>query len=196
MSKHWNPPRHTAKLRPPSRIRRDPLLVPALPAPQKKANWNSTEWERRLAIAGIVAFALAMAFLTLGFSAMTAGFGSAAPVVDEQRFGSCKNEAGPNCVFDGDTIRLAGEQVNIAGMYAPKVETARCGAEEQRGAKAVERLLQLLNSGKVTKSESVRDADGQVRARVLVDGRDVAAVMIAAGLARPDDGERHGWCES
>jgi len=81
-------------------------------------------------------------------------------------------------------------------MYAPKVETARCGAEEQRGAKAVERLLQLLNSGKVTKSESVRDADGQVRARVLVDRRDVAAAMIAAGLARPDDGERHGWCES
>lgn len=121
------------------------------------------------------------------------GFGGGASV-DVQRFGSCRNEAGPNCVLDGDTIRIDGEQVVIAGMAAPKVEAAHCGAEEQRGAKAVDQLLRLLNSGKVTSSRAIRGADGVSRRMVQVDGRDLAAAMIAAGVARNDDGEKHNWC--
>jgi endonuclease YncB( thermonuclease family) len=119
------------------------------------------------------------------------GFGGGASV-DVQRFGSCRNEAGPNCVLDGDTIRIDGEQV-IAGMAAPKVEAAHCDAEE-RGAKAVDQLLRLLNSGKVTSSRAIRGADGVSRRMVQVDGRDLAAAMIAAGVARNDDGEKHNWC--
>jgi len=92
-------------------------------------------------------------------------------------------------VLDGDTIRIDGEQVVIAGMAAPKVEAAHCGAEEQRGAKAVDELLGLLNSGKVTSGGAIRGADGVSRRKVQVDGRDVAAAMIAAGVAREDDGE-------
>jgi endonuclease YncB( thermonuclease family) len=191
VSKHWNPPRQTTKLRP-SRIRRDPLLVP--PAlTDKKSEWRSADWDRRFAIAGIIAFAFAIAVVTLGFSAITAHIGGGAPV-DVQRFGSCRNEGGPNCVLDGDTIRIDGEQVVIAGMVAPKVEAAHCGAEEQRGAKAVEQLLRLLNSGKVTSGGAIRGAYGVSRRNVEVDGRDVAAAMIAAGVAREDDSEMKNWC--
>jgi endonuclease YncB( thermonuclease family) len=193
VSKPWTPPRHTAKLRP-SRIRRDPLLVPAPEGADKKSEWRSIEWERRFAVIGIVAFALAITIVTLTFSAVTAGLdiggGSSA---QEQRFGSCKNEGGPNCVLDADTIRVAGEQVDIAGMVVPQIQGARCGAEEQRAARAIDRLTQLLNSGKVTSGGVLRAADGSWRRTVEVNGRDVAGAMIAAGVAREDGGSRN-WC--
>jgi endonuclease YncB( thermonuclease family) len=191
VSKHWNPPRQTAKLRP-SRIRRDPLLVPPLPAADKKSEWRSAEWDRRFAIAGITLFAVVIAAVTLGFSAITAGFG-VAPAPQAERFGSCRNEGGPDCVLDGQTIRIDGEQIVIAGMKAPKIEAARCSAEEGRGAKAVEQLLQLLNSGKVTTGGAIRGADGVWRRAVQVDGKDVGAAMIAAGVARDEDGSSN-WC--
>ena len=193
MSKHWTPPRHTAKLRP-SRIRRDPLLVPALPEPDKKSQWNSLEWERRFAIGGILLFALAITVVTVAVSAVTVGFGFGAPPVQAQQFGRCDGSA--DCVVDGETIRMAGETVKIAGMYAPQIEGAHCVGEQQRGAKALERLTQILNSGKVTLGGPVRAADATTRRAVLVDGHDVAAAMIASGLVREDDGDRHGWCGS
>jgi micrococcal nuclease len=193
VSKPWTPPRHTAKLRP-SRIRRDPLLVPALPEPDKKSQWSSLEWERRFAIAGILFFALAIAVVTMAVSAVTVGFGFGAPPAAAQQFGRC--DGSPDCVVDGETLRMAGETVKIAGIYAPQVAGARCVAEQQRGVKALDRLTRMLNSGTVTLGGPVRGADGSWRRTVLVNGRDVAAAMIAAGVARPDDGERHGWCGS
>lgn len=195
MSKHWNPqPPRTLGTRP-SRIRRDPLLVPALPTPDKKSEWKSIEWERRFAVVGIIAFAFAIAVVALTLSAVTAGFDtSGASPAELQRFGSCKNEGGPNCVLDGDTIRVAGEQVDIAGMVAPKVQAAQCGAEEQRGAKAVDQLLHLLNGGKVTLGEKVQEPDGTSRRTVLVNGRDLATAMIASGVAREYTGETQNWC--
>ena len=194
VSKHWNPAPKTLGTRP-SRIRRDPLFVPAPPAPEKKSEWKSIEWERRFAIAGIVAFAFAIAVVALAFSAVTAHFDvSGASPAELQRFGSCKNEGGPNCVLNGDTIRVAGEQMEIAGMIAPRVEAASCGAEEQRGAKAVNQLLQLLKGGKVTLGQKVREPDGTVRRTVLVNGRDLATPMIASGAAREYTGEKQDWC--
>lgn len=193
MSKHWTPPQHTSKLRP-SRIRRDPLLVPAPPQPDKKSQWNSLEWERRFAIAGILLFAVAIAVVTLAVSAVTVGFGFGAPPVEAQQFGRCDGSG--DCVVDGETIRIGGETVKIAGMYAPQVEGAHCVGEQLRGAEALERLTKLLNSGKVTLGGAVQGADGSWRRSVMVGGHDVAAAMIAANLARPDDGERRGWCGS
>ena len=193
MSKHWTPPQHTAKLRP-SRIRRDPLLVPPLPQPDKKAQWSSLEWERRFAIAGILLFAVAIAVVTLAVSAVTVGFGFAQAPASTQQFGRC--DSGSDCVVDGETLRIAGETVKIAGIYAPQIAGARCVSEQQRGAKALDRLTQMLNGGKVTLGGAVRGPDGSSRRTVMVGGQDVGAAMIAAGLARPDDGERHGWCGS
>lgn len=49
----------------PSRIRRDPVrAAPARPA--KPAWWRSEEWEIRLSLGGIGAFALAIFIITLG----------------------------------------------------------------------------------------------------------------------------------
>jgi hypothetical protein len=193
VSKHWTPPQHTARLRP-SRIRRDPLLVPPPPQADKKSQWTSLEWERRFAIAGILLFAVAIAVVTLAVSAVTVGFGFGAPPASAQQFGRCDSSS--DCVVDGETLRMAGETVKIAGIYAPQVVGARCVTEQQRGVKALDRLTKMLNSGKVSLGGAVRGPDGTPRRTVMVDGQDVGAAMIAAGLARPDDGERHGWCGS
>jgi hypothetical protein len=193
VSKHWTPPQHSAKLRP-SRIRRDPLLVPAPPQADKKSQWTSLEWERRFAMAGILLFAVAIAVVTMAVSAMTVGFGLGAPPANAQQFGRC--DSGSDCVVDGETLRMAGETVKLAGIYAPQIAGARCVVEQQRGVKALDRLTQMLNSGKVTLGGAVRGADGSARRTVMIDGKDVAAAMIATGLVRADDGERHGWCGS
>ena len=115
----------------------------------------------------------------------------AAPIQTE-KFGDCTG--GPNCVIDGETIRVGGDTLKIAGMRAPRIRSARCDAEEQRGVKAVEELTALLNSGKVTTGDQVREPDGQTRTEVLVNGQDVAAAMIAASAAREAGSIPPSWC--
>jgi endonuclease YncB( thermonuclease family) len=193
VSKHWKPGKKAVDLQPevrPSRIRRDPVASQSV---VRKVRWHSREWEIGVAVIGITLFALAIFVVTVGFSAITGdkdGNGAA----QAQRFGSCDGEGGPNCVIDGDTIRVAGVTVDIAGMQTPQIEAPRCPEEQRRGAQAADRLIQLLNSGKVTLGESVPEADGQSRHKVAVDGQDVGAAMIREGLARESGIGRISWC--
>lgn len=193
MSKHWKPGRETIALQPaprPSRIRRDPQLVKPI---EKQVVPPSREQEIFLGVAGIVLFALAIAVATMGFSVITGkDSGAVAAPVNAAKFGDCTG--GPNCVIDGETIRVGGDTVKIAGMRAPKIRSARCDAEEQRGVKAIEELTALLNSGKVTTGDEVREPDGQLRTQVFVGGQDVAAAMIAASAAREPGSIPPSWC--
>ena len=194
MSKPWKPGKKTVELQAevrPSRIRRDPLQSPRADDAGRKAYWRTAEWDRRFAVLGITLFALAIFVLTLAFSAIQNQFGGSTPANSEQ-FGSC--DGGPNCVIDGETVRVAGETVKIAGIQTPRIEVPRCPEEQRRGLKAVDGLTRLLNSGKVTLGDTVRGAGGELRRKVQVDGQDVGAAMIGAGLAREDDGTRRGWC--
>ncbi|MGI8705934.1 MAG: hypothetical protein ACR2JJ_09110 [Sphingomicrobium sp.] len=68
MSKLLKPGRTNVELRP-SRIRRDPP-VPAEQA-AKEVSWRSSEGEIKLAVIGIVMFALAINAVVLGISAIT-----------------------------------------------------------------------------------------------------------------------------
>jgi hypothetical protein len=70
MSKPWKPDKKSVELRP-SRIRRDPPATRAgdPDAPDKKLQWQTNEWEIKLAIIGIIAFALAINIIVLGVSA-------------------------------------------------------------------------------------------------------------------------------
>jgi hypothetical protein len=60
--KHWKPNKKTVELSParPSRIRRDPVRVDTSEGLAKNAWWESRDWEIRLAIIGIITFALAI----------------------------------------------------------------------------------------------------------------------------------------
>ena len=62
MSKQWKPKKKTVELSParPSRIRRDPVRATTSEGLAKNAWWESREWEIRLAVTGIIFFALAI----------------------------------------------------------------------------------------------------------------------------------------
>ena len=173
----------------PSRIRRDPLLVQPV---QKKAPPRSREREIWLGVTGVILFAVAIVTVTAGFSVITGHEDAAAASGARGQFGSC--EGGPNCVIDGDTIRIAGSTVDIAGMDAPELASAQCQEETLRGVEAVQKLTTLLNSGTVTVGGDVTEPDGAVRKAVEVDGRDVGAAMVSAGAAREPSTGPHHWC--
>lgn len=74
MARPWTPRKKTVELKPaprPSRIRRDPGLADTRENLRRDAWWESREWEIRLAIAGIIFFALAINALVLDISWFT-----------------------------------------------------------------------------------------------------------------------------
>jgi endonuclease YncB( thermonuclease family) len=192
VSKHWKPGKKTVELQAevrPSRIRRQPP-----PVEKKKPQALTPELELWGGASGITLFAVAIAVLILAISAATVGLFAGDQTAQHERFGSCYDGAGPNCVIDGGAIRLAGERVDIAGLQAPEIEAPRCPEEQRLGAKTVERLIQLLNSGKVTAGPAFRDQFGRDVRRVQVEGEDVAGTLISAGLARKARSGRANWC--
>jgi endonuclease YncB( thermonuclease family) len=103
-------------------------------------------------------------------------------------------------VIDGDTIRSDEERIRLEGIDAAEIGHAKCEAERRLGALAKHRLEQLLSSGSVDIRRSARpdppDRYGRTLARVLVNGEDVACVLIKEGYARPWTGHREDWCTS
>lgn len=111
-------------------------------------------------------------------------------------FGLCHVGGGRNCVVDGDTIWIKGENVRIADVDAPETHEYRCAQEKALGDRATARLRELVNSGTVSLEEVERDRDGYGRKlrRVLVDGRNVGDTLIGEGLARKYERGRRSWC--
>jgi endonuclease YncB( thermonuclease family) len=145
-------------------------------------------------IAGVLLFSAAIAAAIVGISAVTIIiYASNQPEPRPGHFGHCYNENGPNCVLDGGTAYVAGERVTIAGMEAPRIAGAACPAESDRGIEAAVRLVALLNSGKVAVGGAFRDQTGREVRRVAVNGEEVGAAMIDAGVARKV-GSNPDWC--
>lgn len=100
-------------------------------------------------------------------------------------------------VIDGDTIAIGREHIRLVGIDAPETRQARCDGELRLGLEAKARLHELLtqacgplptaDAGRCVVIRRQRDKDryGRTLARVLIDGRDVGATLIAEGLARP-----------
>jgi endonuclease YncB( thermonuclease family) len=107
-------------------------------------------------------------------------------------------------VIDGDTYRIAhagapdGEPVRARHFDTPeKGERARCEAERLKAGRAEAMARSLLSKGAVVGlSNPGRDRYGRLLATItLADGRDLAGLMIGAGIARPyDGGRRSSWC--
>jgi micrococcal nuclease len=121
--------------------------------------------------------------------------GTSPPAV-RASFGYCATGGGSNCVVDGDTFRIGGEKVRIAGIDAPETHPSRCAEEARLGNAATERLHALLNSGAVTMTSIDRDRDvyGRLLRNVAVNGADVGEAMVEAGVAREYGGGRRPWC--
>lgn len=106
-------------------------------------------------------------------------------------------------VVDGDTLRVAAEiwidqrvtvLVRLRGVDAPELH-ARCEAE-RRGAEAARAWLADAAAAPLMLYDIAPDKyAGRVDARVVAGDVDLAAGLLAAGLARPyGGGARAGWC--
>jgi endonuclease YncB( thermonuclease family) len=111
-------------------------------------------------------------------------------------FDMCKWGSGYNCVVDGDTIWIEGQNVRIADIDAPETHEPSCAEERALGDRAAARLRQLLNSGEVKLASIDRDMDvyGRKLRIVEVNGASVGGTLVDEGLARWYAGGRRPWC--
>jgi endonuclease YncB( thermonuclease family) len=100
-------------------------------------------------------------------------------------------------VVDGDTIKAPyGVTYRLMGYDTPETRFAKCDAERELGYAAKERLEELLKTSEVKVLESGKeDRYGRSLAHLTANGRDVGAILISEGLARPYHGKkRQSWC--
>lgn len=100
-------------------------------------------------------------------------------------------------VVDGDTVRLAGQAIRLIGFDTPETYQAQCAAERHLGEAATARLRDLLAESSSAQLAYLprRDQYGRDLARLMLDGRDVADIMVGEGLARRyNEGQRRPWC--
>lgn len=112
------------------------------------------------------------------------------------RFGFCHSGGGTNCVVDGDTFWLKGEKYRIADIDTPETHGPRCAAEGALGARATNRLQDLLNAGPFMLESTGRNVDRYGRRLRVVTrgGESIGGMLVDEGLARPWGGARQPWC--
>lgn len=100
-----------------------------------------------------------------------------------------------SCVHDGDTLHWRGEKMRLENVNTPELD-GKCEYERKLAIRARDRLLVLLNSGRVTYTSYGYDRMQKPRllVRISVNGVDVGSTLIREGLARVWDGKRHPWC--
>ena len=98
-------------------------------------------------------------------------------------------------VIDGDTFDYAGERIRILDIDTPETHPARCAYEAELGARATERLRQLL-ARPFELQTAGRDEDryGRKLRIVEVNGVSVGDTLVREGLARWYEGGRKPWC--
>jgi endonuclease YncB( thermonuclease family) len=96
----------------------------------------------------------------------------------------------PFSVVDGDTIQVGTQRWRIEGYDAPEVfGRAQGQGERNAGMRAALRLQELIRTGKVEiEVTNPPDKWGRGRARLKVDGNDVAAQMKREGHTRRQEG--------
>ena len=89
-------------------------------------------------------------------------------------------------VIDGDTIHCEHERYRLLGIDAAEIHHAQCDAERRLGELTKHRLEALIRSGPVAFSPdppTERDKYGRLLVHVMVNGEDVACVLIREGYA-------------
>ena len=100
-------------------------------------------------------------------------------------------------VVDGDTVNLAGQSIRLVGFDTPETYRAECASERRLGDAATDRLRDLLARASSAQLAYLprRDQYGRDLARLMLDGQDVADIMVGEGLGRRyTGGHRQSWC--
>jgi micrococcal nuclease len=103
-------------------------------------------------------------------------------------------------VYDGDTFRAFfgknehHEPIRIKGVDAPEIKGA-CHAEKQMAIQSRDFLrVTLRNAKKIQIENPSRDKYQRVLGRVIVDGVDLANMIVQNGHGRVWRGKREKWC--
>jgi endonuclease YncB( thermonuclease family) len=127
-----------------------------------------------------------------------------APAVAEETFHG-PVVASVNAVVDGDTLDVTAHvwlgldvtsRVRIRGIDTPELHS-RCAQEKALAEQARTKLIRLVGDSVQLSAVAWDKYGGRVDATVVNGaGADLAAAMIATGLAHPYDGkgERADWC--
>lgn len=97
--------------------------------------------------------------------------------------------AAAQTVIDGDTIKLKGTTYRLYGIDAAEKEQA-CIDGWAAGRAAIGHLRDLVQDGEVACEAVAKRRDGATLALCTVDGDDLGAAMVAAGMAWAS--ARHG----
>lgn len=140
--------------------------------------------------------ALSAAVLWNGGPAADAAPVRAANDTEQAQFAHCVGGHRVTCVVDGDTIWYQGTKIRIADINAPEVSEPQCAYEAQLGARATERLTDLLNAGPFSFSAADREYDKYGRRLLVVSrgGKSLGETLVAEGLAERWRGYRRNWC--
>ena len=101
------------------------------------------------------------------------------------------------CVVDGDTIWLDGVKIRIADIDTPEISSPQCDVEYERGIRARDRLVVLLNEGEFElRPIGSRDKDryGRKLRVIMRSGRSLGDQLVSENLARTWTGRRESWC--
>lgn len=121
-------------------------------------------------------------FELLGVVLLFAVVALAAAILDES---SMHTVAGQVRVIDGDTLRIAGERIRLAGIDAPETgQTCRIeGLVSACGQEAGLYLAELTREGNVSCRGNERDRYGRLLARCVAGETDINSAMVRAGWA-------------
>ena len=104
-------------------------------------------------------------------------------------------------VYDGDTFRafLPGNSkdlpIRVKGVDTPEIR-GKCASEVEAALAARDFTRAYLSSAKeILLTEVGKDRYDRVLAVVLVDGNDLAKVLIDSGWGRKWQGRREQWCK-
>ncbi len=100
-------------------------------------------------------------------------------------------------VVDGDTVSLAGQSIRVVGFDTPETYRAECASERRLSHAATDRLRNLLARASSAQLAYLPRRDQYERdlARLMLDGQDVADIMVGEWLARRyAGGHRQSWC--
>ena len=106
-------------------------------------------------------------------------------------------------VYDGDTITVEARiwpgmtwkgRVRVRGVDTPEIR-GKCAAEKAAAIAARDFVRDAVGDAVILAGVEHGKYAGRVVADVvLADGRNLAAVLIAAGYAPYEGGRRRGWC--
>lgn len=115
---------------------------------------------------------------------------------ERARFEPCGSAQRVTCIVDGDTFWYAGTKIRMADINTPETSRPSCPLKAALGARAKQRLGQLLNAGPFTLEVRGRPTDRYGRALRIVTrgGTSLGAQLEAEGLAEHWKGRRGDWC--